>query len=193
MCMLYNLSSSRNLLVKSLQNSVIKNSQGGFTLIELVIGMLVLSIAIVMLTSMLLPQADRAVETLSRVRSAELAHSVMNEIWGKRYDENTNANGGIPACNSTSPLNPGANCTDEGDFGVDGEGRNDFNDVDDYHRLNITDLMLDSTQTYADVYINYGMEVTIAYLNGQAQKLITIDVTTPSGEVITYQAVRSNY
>ncbi len=187
MCMLYNLSSSRNLLVKSLQHSVIKNSQGGFTLIELVIGMLVLSIAIVMLTSMLLPQADRAVETLSRVRSAELAHSVMNEIWGKRYDENTNANGGIPACNSSL----GSPCSSN--LGPNGENRNDFNDVDDYHGLNITDLMLDSTQTYADVYINYDMKVTIAYLNGQAQKLITIDVTTPSGEVITYQAVRSNY
>ncbi|WP_153913855.1 type II secretion system protein [Shewanella sp. TC10] len=171
----------------------LKLSQFGFTLIELVIGMLVLSIAIVMLTSMLLPQADRAVETLSRVRSAELAHSVMNEIWGKRYDENTNSNGGIPACNSTAPINPGVSCTDSGDLGDDGENRNDFNDVDDYHGLNINSNMLDSTQTYADVYLGYQMQVEVEYLNGQAQKLITIDVTTPSNEVITYQAVRSNY
>ncbi|GIU52531.1 MSHA biogenesis protein MshD [Shewanella sp. KT0246] len=174
-----------------LNKSAIKASQFGFTLIELVIGMLVLSIAIVMLTSMLLPQADRAVETLSRVRSAELAHSVMNEIWGKRFDENTNSNGGIPACNSTAPSNPGINCSTV--LGPNGEGRNDFNDVDDYHGLNINSNMLDSTQTYVDVYLGYQMQVAVEYRNGQAEKLITVDVTTPSGEVITYQAVRSNY
>ncbi len=166
---------------------VYKCRGGGFTLIELVIGMLVLSIAIVMLTSMLLPQADRAVDTLSRVRSAELAHSVMNEIWGKRFDENTNSNGGIPACNS--PL--GVSCSST--LGPNGENRNDFNDVDDYHGLNINSTMLDSSQTYADVYIGYQMSVNVEYINGQSQKLITIDVTTPSSEVITYQAVRSNY
>ncbi|MCL1068463.1 type II secretion system GspH family protein [Shewanella olleyana] len=171
----------------------LKLPQSGFTLIELVIGMLVLSIAIVMLTSMLLPQADRAVETLSRVRSAELAHSVMNEIWGKRYDENTNSNGGIPACNSTAPSNIGKSCTETDDLGDDDENRNDFNDVDDYHGLSINSYMLDSNQTYAEVYLGYQMLVTVEYLNGQAQKLITIDVTTPSNEVITYQAVRSNY
>ena len=168
-----------------------KSQRNGFTLIELVIGMLVLSIAIVMLTSMLLPQADRAVETLSRVRSAELAHSVMNEIWGKRFDENTNSNGGIPACNSTAPSHPGVSCSST--LGPDSENRNEFNDVDDYHGLNINSTMLDSNQTYAEVYLGYQMEVEVVYQNGQAQKLITINVTTPSNEVITYQAVRSNY
>jgi len=78
----------------SIKVSIKAKPQQGFTLIELVIGMLVIGIAIVMLTSMLFPQADRAASNLHRVRSAELAHSVMNEIWGKRYDQNTNANGG---------------------------------------------------------------------------------------------------
>ncbi|WP_144212322.1 type IV pilus modification PilV family protein [Shewanella donghaensis] len=159
----------------------------GFTLIELVVGMLVLSIAIVLLTSMLLPQGDRAVETLSRVRSAELAHSVMNEIWAKRFDENTNSNGGIPACNA--PL--GVACSTN--LGPNGESRNDYNDVDDYIGLNINSNILDSTQTYAEVYLGYGLEVDVEYLNGQAAKLITVEVTTPNGEVISYQAVRSNY
>ncbi|WP_076538549.1 prepilin-type N-terminal cleavage/methylation domain-containing protein [Shewanella sp. UCD-KL21] len=161
--------------------------KSGFTLIELVVGMLVLSISIVLMTSMLLPQADRAVETLSRVRSAELAHSVMNEIWGKRFDENTDANGGIPACNSAA----GVACSTT--LGPNGESRNNFNDVDDYKGLNINSLMLDSNQSYAEVYLGYGLEVDVSYLNGQAAKLITVDVTTPTGEVITYQAVRSNY
>ncbi|RTR31237.1 type II secretion system protein [Shewanella atlantica] len=179
----------------------------GFTLVELVVGMVVLSIALVMLTSMLFPQADRAAETLHRVRSAELAHSVMNEIWGKRYDQNTNPNGGVPACGaeprSDLGLPAGLACTTQGNLGPDiGENRNSYNDVDDYDGLNQNSLMLNAAvttgvnaDTYASRYPNYLMAVAVTYhehpdLN---RKLITVTVTTPSGEQIVYNAVRSNY
>ncbi len=180
----------------------------GFTLVELVVGMVVLSIALVMLTSMLFPQADRAAETLHRVRSAELAHSVMNEIWGKRYDQNTNPNGGVPACDAKARsdlgLPAGEKCTVPGNLGPDtGENRNSYNDVDDYHGLNQNSLMLNaatSTDTYASRYPNYLLAVAVTYsntldLNGKLikAKLITVTVTTPSGEQIVYNAVRSNY
>jgi MSHA pilin protein MshD len=167
----------------------LSQSTRGFTLIELVIGMMVIGIAIVMLTSMLFPQADRAASTLQRVRSAELAHSVMNEIWGKRYDQNTNPNGGVPACNAPT----GIACTAA--LGLDGESRDMFKDVDDYNGLDEDDNMLDSSQTYVQAYPRYQLQVTVSYLDSatKAQKLITVDVTTPANEVITYQAVRSNY
>lgn len=169
--------------------------QLGFTLIELVVGMLVIGIAIVMLTSMLFPQADRAAKTLHRVRSAELAHSVMNEIWGKRYDQNTNANGGTPACGATGAV-VGLMCsTTLGPDTVSGsvETRDHFNDVDDYNGLNETATMLNSTQTYAAAYPNYRLNVTVAYGPAPNTKLVTINVTTPDSEVITYNMVRSNY
>lgn len=173
---------------KSIKASKKAKPQQGFTLIELVIGMLIIGIAIVMLTSMLFPQADRAASTLHRVRSAELAHSVMNEIWGKRYDQNTNANGGTPACDS--PL--GSNCSTS--LGPEfGESRNNFNDVDDYNGLNETATMLNSTQTYVNAYPNYHLSVTVAYGTVSNTKLVTINVTTPDNEVITYNMVRSNY
>jgi MSHA pilin protein MshD len=161
--------------------------QAGFTLMELVVGMLVMGIAITMMTSMLFPQADRAAQTLHRVRSAELAHGILNEIWGKRFDQNTNANGGVPACGS--PLGLACSTT----MGREGENRNDFNDVDDYNGLTHTDLMLNSAQTYAAFYPNYQLNVTVTLGTVVNTKLITIDVTMPAGEVITYQAVRSNY
>jgi MSHA pilin protein MshD len=161
--------------------------QIGFTLMELVVGMIVMGIAITMMTSMLFPQADRAAQTLHRVRSAELAHGILNEIWGKRYDQNTNANGGVPACGSPT----GISCS--GVLGPDGESRNEFNDVDDYHNLNQASLMLNSAQTYAAIYPNYQLNVTVTLGTVVNTKLITIDVTMPVGEVITYQAVRSNY
>ncbi|MCD8550493.1 MAG: type II secretion system GspH family protein [Shewanella xiamenensis] len=162
--------------------------QQGFTLIELVVGMLVIAIAIVMLSSMLFPQADRAAKTLHRVKSAELAHSVMNEIWGKRYDQNTNANGGVPACGSPLGSSCSANLGPEA-----GEGRNDFNDVDDYHGLTQNATMFNSSQTYAEAYPNYQLSVTVAFGQSPNTKLVTINVTTPDNEVITYNLVRSNY
>jgi len=182
---------------------IVKNRSKGFTLVELVVGMVVLSIALVMLTSMLFPQAERAAETLHRVRSAELAHSVMNEIWGKRYDQNTNPNGGVPACGASPRsdlgLPAGKKCTALGDLGPDtGETRNSYNDVDDYDGLNQTSLMLNaasSTDTYASRYPNYLLAVAVTYpdTSDLNRKLITVTVTTPSGEQIVYNAVRSNY
>ncbi|MCG9695486.1 type II secretion system protein [Shewanella sp. Isolate11] len=170
----------------------------GFTLIELVVGMLVLGIALVLLTSLLFPQADRAAETLHRVRSAELAHSILNEIWGKRYDQHTNANGGVPACGAAAKpelgLPAGEACTDAVDFGANGLSRNAYRDVDDYQGLNQNSLMLNSSKTYAQEYVNYQLLVTVTYPNSNKNsKLIAIDVTTPNGEVITYHALRSNF
>ncbi|MBE7214451.1 prepilin-type N-terminal cleavage/methylation domain-containing protein [Shewanella benthica] len=175
------------------------HKSNGFTLIELIVGMVVLSIGLVLLTSMLFPQADRAAETLHRVRSAELAHSLLNEIWSKRYDQNTNANGGVPACGAAARpdlgLPAGLPCTLKNDLGPDGENRNSFNDVDDYHGLTHASLMLNSDNTYASEYPNYQLSVTVTYpdLPILNRKLITIAVTTPNNEVITYNAVRSNY
>ncbi len=180
--------------------SISKQANRGFTLVELVVGMVVLSIALVLLTSMLFPQADRAAETLHRVRSAELAHSILNEIWSKRYDQNTNANGGTPACGAVARpdlgLPAGLDCTAEGNLGPEtGETRNSYNDVDDYHGLSHTSLMLNSANTYESEYPNYQLSISVSYLDHPSlnRKLITIDVTTPSNEVITYNAVRSNY
>lgn len=170
----------------------------GFTLIELVVGMIVLGIALVMLTSLLFPQADRAADTLHRVRSAELAHSILNEIWGKRYDQNSNPNGGVPACGAAARpdlgLPAGDACTEEADFGPGALARNAYRDVDDYHGLNQNSLILNSSLKYADEYSNYQLLVKVSYpFANKHSKLVAIDVTTPSGEVITYNALRSNY
>ncbi|GIU23784.1 type II secretion system GspH family protein [Shewanella schlegeliana] len=179
-------------------------AQKAFTLVELVVGMVVISIAFVLLSTMLFPQAERAADTLHRVRSAELAHSILNEIWGKRYDQNSNANGGVPACGAPAKpafgLPAGLPCTTPANLGPDTvagvtETRNDYNDVDDYTGLNIGSDMLNSSETYADRYINYGLEVLVAYNNLPSlnTKLITINVTTPNGEVMSFNAIRSNY
>ncbi len=158
----------------------------GFTLIELIVGMLVFSIAIVLLTSVLFPQSDRAAQTLQRVRAAELAQSVLNEIWGKAYDDKTPVSG-VPACNSPD----GVACSNN--IGPDDEGRNDYDDVDDYDGMDETDLQLNSNRTYQDDYPNYQLSVTVGSGDNPNTKLIQVIVTTPQGEPIAFDAVRSNY
>ncbi len=186
---------ARNSALKALgvakTASSLKSGAQGFTLVELIVGMLVIGIAVVLLTSMLFPQADRAAKTLHRVRSAELAHSLMNEIWGKRYDQNTAADGGVPACGSPLALSLGKDCS--ATLGAEESNRDDFNDVDDYNGLTEASLMLNSSDTYADAYPHYRLSVAVEYGSVANTKLITIDVTTPDGEVITYNMVRSNY
>lgn len=160
----------------------------GFTLIELVIGMLVLGIALVLLTSVLFPQSDHAAQTLHRVRSAELAQAVINEIWGKRYDERSGANGGLPACDGVG----GFPCTQETHYGPDGESREQFDDVDDYQGLNEQSLMLNSSQSYQSIYPGYHLSVRVSSYQANS-KLVTVTVTTPAGEAIRYDVLRSNF
>ncbi|MBO2605119.1 prepilin-type N-terminal cleavage/methylation domain-containing protein [Shewanella algae] len=160
----------------------------GFTLIELVIGMLVLGIALVLLTSVLFPQSDHAAQTLHRVRSAELAQAVINEIWGKRYDEHSGANGGLPACDGLG----GVSCTQVSDYGPDGESRDQFDDIDDYHGLNEQSLMLNSSLSYQSHYPGYSLSVQVSQYQANS-KLVTVTVTTPAGEAIRYDVLRSNF
>ncbi|QVK22035.1 type II secretion system protein [Shewanella dokdonensis] len=168
----------------SLRAISMKAERQGFTLIELVIGMLVLSIAMVLLTSVLFPQSDRAAATLQRVRASELAGSVLNEIWGKTYDKNTGF-GGVPACGSRAD-NP---CS----ISHTVKNRDNYNIVDDYDGLNENSEMLNSGQTYHDTYPGYGLVVNISSDDPKISKLITITVTTPAGEAIQFNALRSNY
>ncbi|MGL4613264.1 MAG: MSHA biogenesis protein MshD, partial [Shewanella sp.] len=102
----------------------------------------------------------------------------------------------VPACGSLLGL-PCSTVTPVGatdwQWPHEGESRNDFNDVDDYHGLSQNDFMLNSSQTYAEVYPHYQLSVTVAFGAVPNTKLVTINVTTPDGEVITYNMVRSNY
>ncbi|WP_407695819.1 type IV pilus modification PilV family protein [Shewanella avicenniae] len=157
----------------------------GFTLIELIVGMVVFSISIVLLTSVLFPQSDHAANTMQRVRAAELGQSILNEIWGKAFDENTPMNG-VPPCGSPS----GVACS--GNIGPEESSRNDYDDVDDYHGLTQDSPMLNSSDSYASSYPGYQFSVSVSLLDPN-NKLIEVVVTTPAGEPIVFDLVRSNY
>ncbi|RJG49981.1 type IV pilus modification PilV family protein [Motilimonas pumila] len=72
--------------------------QLGFTLVELVVGIVVMAVAFTIITTMLVTQSRDSIDPLHQMRAAELAQSVLNEIVGRSYDENSDHNGGVYRC-----------------------------------------------------------------------------------------------
>ncbi|WKE66024.1 prepilin-type N-terminal cleavage/methylation domain-containing protein [Gallaecimonas kandeliae] len=185
------------------QRCLQRGFQRGVTLIELVIGMLVLGIAIVLITSSLLPLGQRSVDPWHQVRAAELGQSLMNEILGKRFDENSPLGGQKRCDESGAPA-----CTDVAALGPDGgEGRSDYDDVDDYNGLDLTGDAITNIldQQLLSQYRQYRIQVAVGYdgnhngvLNeaGAEERLakrITVTVTTPGGQAIVFSAYRGNW
>jgi MSHA pilin protein MshD len=74
-------------------------ADAGFTLIELIVGMVVLAIAILMVSQIMGPMLVRSTEPWHQVRAAELGHSLMNEIMALSFDENSSRGSNLLRCN----------------------------------------------------------------------------------------------
>ncbi|MDO9317485.1 MAG: type II secretion system protein [Gammaproteobacteria bacterium] len=183
--------------------------QSGLTLIEMVLTILILSIALVMISAVLSGGLGRSADTTQELRSVALAQSYLDEILGKRFDENS-APRGIPPCSGT--------CTAEVSFGPDGgELRQDYDDVDDYHGLDQGTGQVNPLQDAAGAtrtgYDNFRVQVTVRYIdigvageeenlgvaandlddNGDA-KLITVTVSyTADPNGVSYSAYKANF
>ncbi|NRA82789.1 MAG: type II secretion system protein [Gammaproteobacteria bacterium] len=171
------------------------NKQQGFTLIELIIGIVVFAVAMTMMTSLIFPQVQRSIDPIYQIRATELANTLINEIQAKPFDENSTPWLGLGRCDETDP----PLCTLAGDLGPDNgpdnETRDLFDDVDDYHQLNISGQHL---------YQNFALNVVVFYdsdfngiedsdITSRGAKLIQVTVTTPSGQTIKFATYRSNY
>ena len=135
--------------------------QTGLTLVEMIITIVVLAIALVGITAAISGGIGRSGDTLVETRAVALAQSYLDEIFGKRFDENSNPRG-IPPCRT--------NCTDAVSFGPDaGETeRYHFDDVDDYDGLvegaGAAGPLQDSEGQDRTGYANYRVEVSVRYV-----------------------------
>jgi len=116
----------------------INYKQKGISLIELVIFIVILSVALTGITLIYINTSRHSADPMLRIRSIELAQSTLEEILLKTYDNSTPAGGGcvrFPAGSSRCPAgNPIAASETTADFGdEEGGDRSLFNDVDDYH------------------------------------------------------------
>lgn len=187
----------------------LKLAQRGFTLIELVVGIVIFAVAMVLVVSFLQPQVKQGIDPIWQVRAASLGQSLSNEIVAKAFDQNSNKVGGIERCNEAVP------CTLSGALGPDaGESRAGFNDVDDYHGLNVSgdnilnSLGLTTNVSGTNIYAGFNAQVSVYYdqnLDGinddsagsgtvvENKKLIIVTITTPGGQAITMSSIKGNF
>ena len=114
----------------------------GFTLIEIIIGIVVLSIALTGGLSLLISQVDAYRDPLIKEKSVQIAKRVVHEIQIRAYDEKSDIGGGIFRCSETvGGISLGdfsakcsAKCSAETEYGTDtGELMLDtLDDVDDF-------------------------------------------------------------
>ena len=183
----------------------------GFTLIELIIGIVVLSISFSIIMTTILPAAKQSAEQIHQIRAAELGQSMINEILGKAFDHNSDMAGGLVRCGEAS-----VECTDEVDLGPEnGEvDRTQFNDVDDYNNLDSDNPLQNITNSLNinidGIYRGFRVTVKVCYdgdydgicfaddvdgSNGDevTAKLITITVTTAQGLAVKFATYKANF
>ncbi len=171
----------------------------GFSLIELIIGIVTLAIALVLVFTLLYPQAFRSAEPVLQLRAATLGQALIDEVIAKSFDEQSARSGGLVRCNGIG----GPVCTAAASFGPDGESRENFDDIDDYHQLQVTFPTLANAEgnSLAARYPRFGFAVNVCYsdaigncVSGQtAFKRILVTITTPLGQGFYFSVVKGNY
>lgn len=169
----------------------------GFTLVELVVTMVLISIAVLGITQALAFALSHQSDGLWQAKSVALAESYIEAIMARRYDETTPV-GGVPPCSPSTTA-----CTAPASLGSDGETRDQFDDVDDYHGVD-DQPPLDADGNPRTEYSAYRVQVGVTYADaGQiAQyglddatdaKVVVVDVTAPGGDTMSFPVVRGNY
>jgi len=137
--------------------------QLGVSLIEMIVFIVVVSIALLALVGVYRQATIGNVDPIIRMQALEAAQSLLDEILSLKYSGDT-PTGGIPACTS---------CNDTPDANM--------NDVDDYR--NWSD----------NPYPGYTRTVSVSTDAANTIKLITVSVTTPTGDTVLLAAERANF
>jgi len=174
----------------------------GFTLVELVVGIVVLAVAMMIMTTMLVSQSQHALEPLYRLRASQLGQGIMQNILTRSYDENSDHNGGFYRCGELWEIDTlNHDCSTGAELGLDGgevaSDHQNFNDVDDFitndfePAVSYGDVLGDDLSTQ---YNNYAIkiEVKLDTLNSN-HKQIAVTIQTPSNEEIRFSALKGNY
>ncbi|MBB1312057.1 type II secretion system protein [Aliivibrio sp. SR45-2] len=197
------------------------NQQTGFSLLSIILSIILISFALMTLTILLFPRAEDSVKLIHSTKASELGAAVMDEIIGRKYDENSGPNGGIPECNSqsgkicslakTKVINGIPQCDDslgktclgpDPDEIINGvPDRALFNDVDDFDGLSgsVKNVLGDDL---GDIYPNFSISISVFYdanldaipdkVSGNSKRIV-VDVIDPSGQHYLFSVIRGNF
>jgi MSHA pilin protein MshD len=188
-------------------------SHKGFTLIETIVGMVVLAISFSVLTTLIYPVSQQSADQLHQVKAAELAQSVLNEIQNKAFDNNSDMAGGRVRCGEIGADDCSTAMGPDTDT-ISGikETRATFNDVDDYNGLQYglpynNDKIVNSQGVELNLYIGYTMSIRVCNdanysgpdcdgaldANTSTAKLIIVTITTPTDFSMSFSTYRANF
>ncbi|WP_421229244.1 type IV pilus modification PilV family protein [Aeromonas enteropelogenes] len=185
-----------------------RSPERGFTLIELIVGIVLLAVALTGILGLLINQAPRAVDPVQQVRAAQLAQRLAGEILQKSFDEQSDHNGGRYRCGETVTGVTIPACSTS--YGPDGEpAPYAYNDVDDFDTAGNWVDANRFTQTSAgvsgDEYPNYQVKIAVSgvdFSDGSFQscskpcsvgKRIELQVRLPDRSVLDFSLYRGNY
>jgi len=186
------------------------HAMSGFTLIELVMTILILgSVSLILIP--FFNSITRSSDPIIRQRAVALGQAMMDEICGKRWDENTPVGGGaIRTDESPVGTNRGGTPLTSSDpvtaIATEEGSRADYDDLDDYNGLSETDTFSDQLGgTFT--WTGYSRTVSVDYIASDSSpidentpaaagttdsKRIVVHVTTPLQETFTFVAVCCN-
>lgn len=192
----------------------IQQKRNGFSLVELVVGIVVLAVALLTMNMMLISQSKDALEPIHRLRASQLGQSILQDILSRAYDQNSDHNGGVYRCgeiwgDSHFWYNHNSNAWQTSGtptlvpcsvvYGIDigekaGEHQN-FNDVDDFIENNFVSAVVYGNVLGAEGPIqiqNYFVKIDVVPKD-TAFKEISVIVKTPTNEEILFSALKGNY
>lgn len=163
--------------------------QRGVTLVELVISIVIISIAMVALLNAFGVSVSRSADPLWQNKSLKLAQLYLDEILAKAYDHSTPI-GGMPhvASPSCSGLGPET-----------GETRASYNDVDDYNGLIDAPPMsivgaLDASYAAYEVRVSVSCDGTAVSASAQNHaKRVLVQVIAPNNTQLNFAAYKGNF
>nr|WP_312846323.1 prepilin-type N-terminal cleavage/methylation domain-containing protein [Marinobacter arenosus] len=157
----------------------------GATLVELVITIVIISIAIAGVVGAFALISGRSADPLNETRAVALGQLYVDEILSKKYDEQT-PQGGVPRYTGA--------CT----IGADGaETRASFDDVDDYDGL--SDAPPASALGGISGYAGFSVDVSVTCagtevgLPASQAKRIDVLVSAPDDRRFVFSAYRANF
>jgi MSHA pilin protein MshD len=176
----------------------------GFTLVELVVGIVVLAIAMMVMNTLLISQSKDALEPLYRLRASQLGQSIMQSVLSRAYDEKSDHNGGLYRCGEFWASDSTTHTCSASlgiDFGEDTDSHQNFNDVDDFITKYPDNIVFVSAVNYGDVlgtnlpdqYHNYSVKIEVEELVANIKKKVSVIIKTPSNEEIRFSALKGNY
>jgi MSHA pilin protein MshD len=181
----------------------------GVTLIEMIVVIVILSIALTAITNLLGINTQKGAGTGLETKAIELAESLAGEIRSKRYDENSPVSG-VPPCDGVSGASA---CTASASLGLEaGETaspytRVNFDDVDDYDGVDegsgsaTGHDLLDVAGNQRSGYQNFRVQIAVSYSGNVAprsgeltdSKKVQLTITQPNGEALDFTFHVGNY